>query len=150
MVDDYDQYESECNRIRTDNLKLLHEFAEWLREANLKDKTIKNHLQNIDLYINDFLLYEDTIEAKDGWEEIDMFLGYWFIKKCLWASTAQIRGIAASLKKFYTFLNQKGLMEKEDLQEFKEMVKEGIPEWIATLERYDDPSIEDMSEVWGF
>ncbi len=30
------------------------------------------------------------------------------------------------------------------------MVKDGIPEWIATLERYDDPSIEDMGEVWGF
>ncbi len=150
MTDDYEEYERECNRIRKDNLKLLNEFAEWLRQANLKDKTIKNHLQNIDVYINDYLLYEEPIEPQDGLEDTDMFFGYWFIKKCLWASPAQIRGIAASLKKFYTFLNQKGLIEKEDLQEFKEMVKEGIPEWIATLERYDDPSIEDMSEVWGF
>ena len=149
MTDDYEEYERECNRIRTDNLKLLKEFAEWLRQANLKDKTITNHIQNIDLYINDYLLYEDTVEAKDGSQDVDMFLGYWFIKKAMWASPAQIRSSAASLKKFYTFMNQKGLIDREQLQELKETIKEEMPEWIATMERYDDPSIQDMGEVWG-
>ena len=149
MSQDYDEYERKCNRIRKENEKLLNDFAQWLAQTNLKDKTIQNHIQNVDVYLNDFLLYEDTVEAKDGWEDIDMFLGYWFIKKCLWASSAQIKASAASLKKFYTFIHQKGLLNQEDLQEFKEMIKEGMPEWIATMERYDDPSIEDMSEVWG-
>ena len=25
-----------------------------------------------------------------------------------------------------------------------------MPEWLATLDRYDDPSIDDMREVWGY
>ena len=123
--------------------------AQWLAAANLKDKTITKHRNNIDLYINHYLLYEDTVEAKDGSQDVDMFLGYWFIKKAMWASPAQIRSSAASLKKFYTFMNQKGLIDREQLQELKETIKEEMPEWIATMERYDDPSIQDMGEVWG-
>jgi len=36
------------------------------------------------------------------------------------------------------------------LNELKETIKEEMNEWLETLERYDDPSIEDMSDVWGF
>ena len=40
MADDYEKYERECNRIRKENIKLLKNFAQWLKSANLKDKTI--------------------------------------------------------------------------------------------------------------
>ena len=33
MTDDYDRYESECQRIRAENAVLLEEFAAWLIEA---------------------------------------------------------------------------------------------------------------------
>ena len=149
MTDDYEKYEQECNRIREENKKLLNDFAQWLKSANLKDKTIRQHLENVEFYINEYLLYEDTVEAKDGAYAIGMFLGYWFIKKAAWSSPAQIRSHAASLKKFYTFMNQKGLIDSDELNRLKETIKEEMPEWIATMERYDDPSIEDMGEVWG-
>ncbi len=61
MADDYEKYERECNRIREENKKLLHDFTQWLRSANLKDKTIRQHLENIDFYINEYLLYEDAV-----------------------------------------------------------------------------------------
>ena len=149
MADDYEKYERECNRIREENIKLLKDFAQWLKSANLKDKTIKQHLENIDFYINEYLLYEDAVEAKDGTDGVDMFLGYWFIKKAMWSSPAQIRSNAASLKKFYTFLHQKGLIDSDKLNQLKETIKEEMPEWIATMKRYEDPSIQDMGEVWG-
>lgn len=38
---------------------------------------------------------------------------------------------------------------KKDLDELKERIKDEMPEWIATMKRYDDPSITDMEEVWG-
>ena len=78
-----------------------------------------------------------------------MFLGYWFIRKAMWASEASIRGNAASLKKFYKFLHEQGMVSEEDLDFLKETIKEEMPEWLATLSRYDDPSITDMREVWG-
>lgn len=150
MVDDISESEEACARIRDENDGLLTEFAAWLRQANLKDSTIKRHVENIDLYINDFLLYEDAIEAKDGTDEIGMFLGYWFIKKAMWSSPAQIKANAASLKKFYTFMNEKGLVDDEALADMKEQIKEEMPEWLGTMERYDDPAIDDMAEVWGY
>ncbi len=144
-MDDYEKYEEDCKKIRKANERLLNEFGVWLKASGLAEKTINNHRLNIDFYINDFLLYEDATEAKDGVDDVSMFLGYWFIKKALWASQSSIKSNATSLKKFYTFVHEKGLIDKEDLSDLKETIKAEMPEWLAALGRYDDPSIE---EVW--
>ena len=143
-MDDYEKYEEDCKKIRKDNESLLNEFEVWLKSSGLSKKTINNHVSNIDFYINEYLLYEDETEAKDGVHAVGMFLGYWFIKKAMWASQSSIKGNATSLKKFYTFLQEKGLIDKEDLTDLKQTIKEDMPEWLATLDRYDDPSIEDV------
>jgi len=148
-MDDYEQYEASCKKIRTTNNKILQDFEIWLKDSKLKETTIRKHIENVDFYINDFLLYEDAVEAKDGASEIGMFLGYWFIKKAMWASPAQIKSNAGSLKKFYAFLFENKLIDKEDLVDLKIRIKEDMPEWIATINRYDDQSITDMGEVWG-
>ena len=149
-MDAYERYEADCKKIRKTNRRLLAEFETWLESAVMADKTIRNHLFNVDFYINEFLLYEDAIEAKDGVSEISMFLGYWFIKKAMWSSPASIKSNAASLKKFYAFLLEKGLIRDKDLNELTATIKDEMPEWIATLKRYDDPSIESMEDVWGY
>ena len=149
MADDYEQYEIECEKIRGANEKLLEDFEHWLRQSNLSDKTIHTHLENIDFYINEYLLYEDAIEPQDGIDQVGMFLGYWFIRKAMWASEASIKSNAASLKKFYTYLAERGLVTNEDVASLKETIKEEMSEWLTTLGRYDDPSITDMEEVWG-
>ena len=148
-MDDYEKYEADCEKIRKKNDNLLDDFESWLKASGLKDKTIRNHTGNVDFYINDFLLYEDAIEAKDGASSIGMFLGYWFIKKASWSSPAQIKANAASLKKFYQFLFEKGQIDKEDFDDLKDRIKEEMPEWLAKMNRYDDPSITDMGKVWG-
>jgi len=149
MFDDYEQYEIECERIRESSEQLLENFGNWLRQSNLTEKTIGKHVGNVDFYINEFLLYEDAIEPQNGIFSVGMFLGYWFIRKAMWASKVSIKSNAASLKKFYTYLCERGLVEKEDLDSLKGTIKEEMGEWLATLERYDDPSITDMGEVWG-
>ncbi len=149
-MDDYEKWEAACEKIREDNAKLLEQFEAWLQQKKLSKKTIRTHTENVDLYINEFLLYEDAVEAKDGADDIGMFLGYWFVKKAMWASPAQIKRNAASLKKFYTFMNEKGEVSKESLTDLKGTIKEEMSEWIATMRRYDDPDIDSMAEVWGF
>jgi site-specific recombinase XerD len=141
---DYDKYEEDCENIKKANEQLLNGFDAWLKLSGLSEKTINNHVSNIDFYINEFLLYDDATEAKDGAQDVGMFLGYWFIRKAMWANRSSIKGNAASLKKFYTFLEEKGLTDKEDLIDLKQTIKDDMPEWLETLERYDDPSIEDV------
>ena len=143
-MDDYEEYENKCKKIRKANKQLLGEFELSLKSSGLSENTINNHVSNIDFYVNEYLLYEDAIEVKDGVDAVGMFLGYWFIKKAMWASQSSIKNNATSLKKFYSFLYEKGLIEKDDLDDLKETIKEGMPEWLATLDRYDDPSVEDV------
>lgn len=149
LVDSYGEYEQACERIRQKNGYLLSEFGDWLAKSGVSGQTIRGHLSRIDLYINHFLLYEDAKEAADGVLDVGMFLGYWFIRKAGWASAASIRSNAASLKKFYTFLLEKGWVEAEEVQQLREAIKEQMPEWLATMDRYDDPSITDPMEIWG-
>jgi len=147
-MDSYEQYEKDCERIRKDNEKILSEFEKWLSDKDLSKKTIANHCNNVDFYINEFLLYEEAIEASDGLYEIGYFLGFWFIKKAMWASKSTIKGNATSIKKFYEFMLDKGKIDKEDYIELKEVIKNNMQEWLDTMDRYDDPEIEDMEEVW--
>ncbi|TRT82263.1 MAG: recombinase, partial [Microcystis aeruginosa Ma_AC_P_19900807_S299] len=85
-MDDSQKYEADCQKIRKANHELLKDFESWLESSGLSEKTINNHVSNIDFYINEYLLYEDAVEAKDGVDMVSDFLGYWFIKKALWAS----------------------------------------------------------------
>lgn len=146
-MDDYEKYEDECKTIREANKLLLRDFEAWLKSSGLSKKVTESHLLNIEFYVNEYLLYEEATEAKDGVDAVDMFLGYWFIKKSMWASQASIKGNAASLKKFYAFMHEKGLIDTDDLADVKDTIKEGMPEWLATLKRYDDPSVDDVWQM---
>ena len=144
----YEAYLKKCERIRKENKKLILDFKKWLAGNNLSKGTIEKHVGNVDFYVNEFLLYEDAVEAKEGACKIDMFLGYWFIKKAMWSNKASIKENAVSLKKFYEFLFEGRKISEEDLLYLKESIKEGMPEWLATMERYDTPEIDDMQEGW--
>ena len=145
----YEKYEKDCNKIRRINGKLLEGFETWLSTKKLSPKTVGKHSFNVDFYINDFLLYEDTIKAEDGAGYVSMYLGYWFIRKAMWANQSSIKQNAASLKKFYQYMLEKGFIEQNDLDKLNLTIKEEMPEWLATVRRYDDPDIDDMEEVWG-
>ena len=88
-MDDYEKYENDCKKIKKANKQLLSEFELSLKSSGLSENTINNHVSNIDFYVDEYLLYEDAIEAKDGAYAVGMFLGYWFIKKAMWASRSR-------------------------------------------------------------
>ena len=138
MMDDYEIYEDNCTKIRKQNERLLLEFEAWLQASGLSKKTIENHVSNIDFYVNEYLLYEDAVEARDGAVSIDDFLGYWFIRKTMWASRTSIKSNATSLKKFYIFMLEKGFIDEVELADLKHAITDCMPEWLATLEGYND------------
>jgi hypothetical protein len=137
---DYEKYEAACKQIRKANESLLDEFKASLQSAGLSQRTIKNHVDNVGFYINEFLLYEDAVEAKEGVHNVSMFLGYWFIRKALWASSSSIKSSATSIKKFYSLLVEKGLVDHADFEMLGETIKEGMPEWLEAVSRFDSVS----------
>jgi site-specific recombinase XerD len=147
MLDDDSDYDNQCQAIRDENAVLLGEFSTWLADAGLSAATIRSHRYNLDFYLNHFLLNYDTLRAPDGACEVGGFLGDWFIRKAAWASKTSIKANAASLKKFYTFMAEKGRITKEELAALKQEISEQMPEWLATLERYDNLDV-DLEDVW--
>lgn len=142
-----EQYEKQVEVIRGANRTILEAFGAWLSAKGLAAATINNHVANIDFYINEFLLYEDAHKPEDGVDEVGAFLGYWFIRKALWANEASIRSNAASLKRFYDFMAERGSVTPDATKAMKRLIKEEMPEWVATVRRYDDPAV-DAGGVW--
>ncbi len=146
-MDEYEQFEAECEKRREENHTFLMGFTRYLKNKKLSQKTIDKHVGNIDFYINDFLLYENPEEAADGVNRVNYFLGYWFIKKAMWASTTSIKENITSLKHFYSYMNKIGQVSDEELSDLKNVIKENKDEWIDTIQRYDDLNV-DLEDVW--
>lgn len=130
------------NQIR--NKKFMKEFEEWLKEKTLSDKTIRKHISNVDLFINDYLNYYDIETAEEGIDSVYSFLSGWFIEKCMWATPYTTKEEAASIKKFYAYMSEKGYVEKEDYKLLCEELKDSMDEILDTLEAFDNGTYYDM------
>jgi site-specific recombinase XerD len=80
----------------------LNAFEAWLRQSELSEKTIRNHVSNIDFFTH-YLVYYEPLKRLDEATEGDvwMFLTDWFPRKALWASVSSVTSYLASFKKFF-------------------------------------------------
>ena len=127
----YEDFEVKSQEIRAENKVLLEGFEKWLLASGLKEKTINKHMQNVDFYINDYLLYDSCTHAKDGTSLLNGFFNWFFPRKAMWSSRASTKETAASLKKFYKCLTEAGIVEVADYQFLLSEIKHGMPEWLG-------------------
>ena len=139
---DLEEYEKKCEEIRKENEKFLEIFENDLQAAGLKPRTISRHVNNVGFYLNEFLLYEDANPMPAGCLEIDNYLGYFFIRKCMWSTPATIKSTAASIKKFYKSMVDHGKLEREDYAYLCETIKARMEDWQADCEQFNDPYAE--------
>ena len=139
---DYEKYEQECEKIRKENNKLLDLFEKDLTLAGLSQKTIRSHISNVDFYINDYLLREDARPMEDGVGMVDDFLGYFFIRKCMWSTPSTIKSTAASIKKFYKCMLDHGKIKKKEYDYLCSVIKEGMEQWQTDCAMYNDPDAD--------
>ena len=130
-------------QIEKDNEKLLAGFEQWLIDAGLSDATIGRHVDNISFFLEHFLQYYEPVDARAGADYVAEFLGDWFIRKAMWSSEASIKGNAASLKKFYTFLAERGEVERQVVKNLNQTIKAGMPVWLDSMREYMNLAEED-------
>jgi uncharacterized protein YggL (DUF469 family) len=135
---DNEQYETTVKEIEEVNKLHISTFKKWLKAKELSEKTIDNHINNVDFYINHYLNYYEPQDVKAGCYCIDGFLGGFFIRKALWSSCPQIKSTAASIKKFYACMLEQGVVEKEDYASLNEEIKECMDEWLDTMRRSEE------------
>ena len=136
---DYEEYERECDKIRQTNEELLVLFEEELQNSGLSAKTVRRHLSNAEFYINEYLLREEPRPMEDGITELDMFLGFFFIRKCMWSTPGTIKSTAASIKKFYKCMMNHGKISKDDYVYLCDDIKENMEQWQTDCAVYNDP-----------
>lgn len=139
-------YEEKCKEIRQENERLLELFKESLQ--GLSAKTVDRHLSNVDFYINEYLLYEDALTFEEGIWKIDSFLGYFFIKKCMWSTPGTIKSTAASIKKFYKCMMEHEMIQRTDFEYLSKTIKEGMSEWQEMCAQYNDPDADNPFYMW--
>ena len=130
-------YELELEKNIKRNKKFINEFEKWLIAQKLGKKTIRKHLDNIDLFINDYVNYYEVTKMKDGISKVYSFLNDWFIRKCSWSSVTSIKETAASIKKFYQCMSEKGYVSSEDYKFLCRMIKDNMDNFIDSLMEYE-------------
>lgn len=101
-----EDYEIKLEENEKRNKIFINNFESWLNEKGLVKKTIRKHISNIDLFLNNYLVYSDISTMEEGVSDIDIFLGDWFIRKCMWSSKNSIKETASSIKKFYQCMSE--------------------------------------------
>lgn len=135
---DYEEYEKECDKIRETNNEYLDLFEEDLQNAGLAPKTIRKHISNVDFYINEYVLREEPRPMEDGTSMIDMFLGYFFIRKCMWSTPGTIKSTASSIKKFYKCMLDHNKIDKSDYDYLCSEIKENMEQWQFDCAMYNN------------
>ncbi len=137
MEINYEEYEKSCEEIRAANNRLLELFRDSL--SGLKPGTARRHVENAELYINSYLLYEEPLTFEHGVSRIDDYLGYYFIRRFMWSTPGTIRSAATGIKKFYKCMLDHGKIRKEDYDFLCEEIRYGLPKWQADCAQYNDP-----------
>lgn len=137
-MSDYEAYEKECDKIREANNEYLDLFEANLQSNDLSAKTIRKHISNVYFYINEYILREEPRPMEDGTGMIDMFLGYFFIRKCMWSTPGTIKSTASSIKKFYKCMLDHNKIDKSNYDYLCSEIKENMEQWQADCAMYND------------
>jgi len=143
--------DEDLEKVLKENGKLLEAFVEYLHKKNLKEKTIRKHFVNVELFLNHFLPYNayysdnEVPNVYDGVAELDTYFGNWYIRKYLFSNVTNLKESITSIKKFYQFLYEEGKLSKFDFEILKNEIKTSKDEWIEIMKRYeDDGDLEDI------
>ncbi len=134
-------YEQQVDEILKENENYLNQFQQYLESQSLGYKTIRKHVFNVDLYINDYLAWYEEAKMDEGVYLLLHFFDDWYIRKCAFSSITGMKSIASSLKKFYKLMGELGQIDAKDYEIFWNTYKSHEEEFINTLLEYD-------SELW--
>ena len=140
----YKDWEKKVEANHKRNEKFIQEFENWLSQKGLAKKTIRKHVNNASLYINDYLNYYDAEKMEDGIHFVHGFLDGWFIEKCLWSSRNSLKETSASIKKFYECMSEKEYVTKDDYKSLCREIKDNMDEYLEQMDAFDDGTYYDI------
>ena len=137
-MSDVNTYDERVRAIRAYNQPILEDFRAWLEQSGFTEKTIENHVDNIDFFTDYLVYYDDPLKKLDEADSIDvwMFLTDWFPRKALWASVTSVKSYLASFKKFFQWMGETGRVSPETVADVLTTLKEDRDEFLAAVAEY--------------
>ena len=131
-----ESYEQRVQAIRQANQPILEGFELWLRQAGLREPTVRAHVENLQLFEHYLLLYDYSLrrldEATDS--EVYWFLADWFPRKALWASVSSMTMYLATFKKFFRWMGETGLVSPQAVADVLSTLKEERRVFLSVVE----------------
>ena len=117
------------------NEKYYEIFEKSLQDAGLSKKTIGKHLDNIRLYLDEFISMHLGGGIEEGADPINMdaFFGDFYARKCC-SSTAELKAAIGSIKRFYKCMKESGYLSDGAYKDFTASLKEYKGMWIEMFE----------------
>ncbi len=99
-----DEIMEKYEEIQKENTQLLRTFEEYLIQKNLSKKTIKRHINDVELYINDYLAIDEEASPQeiDGYT-LEVFFR-WCIDKWIFNTVSELLSMITSVDIFYEYL----------------------------------------------
>lgn len=135
----FEDFEEKSAELEKRNDEYLDIFDKELSLAGLSDKVINRHISNVNFYLNTFLIRYEMLSMEEGTSYIGVFLGDFFIRKCMWSTPASVKSTAASIKKFYKCMLKNGKIDKDAYDSLCYEIKECLPDWMEDCAQYNDP-----------
>lgn len=114
------------------NEELMNMFEEYMK--NLSEKVRNKHMDNIALFLNDFLVHYEIKTYKDGVNLIDSFFISFFIPKCWNATAYTVKEYSSSIRKFYKCMLLNNKISEQEYNEVCQTIKNSLSEWIEMCE----------------
>jgi len=134
-MSDTDSYDARVQVIRAYNQPILEDFRSWLGQSGFAEKTIENHVENIDFFTHYLVYYDDPLKKLDEVDSIDvwMFLTDWFPRKAMWASATSVKSNLASFKKFFQWMGETGRVSLETVADVLRTLKEDRDDFLEAV-----------------
>ena len=138
------------------NPNFLEEFKIYLTDhKKLSQKTVDQHVNNLDFYINVYLNRYNSITVLDSMGiHIEDFLGSFLIRKLMSCTKSDMHSFIRSFKKFYRFLLDTKKITKDHYKDVYEACKNPY-RYLKRFDAYfnigfDSPESEKNYEKWLF
>jgi len=123
-------------------------FYDYLtKDKGLKKSTARKRTEMAGFFVMNYLfVYDDAMSILEVCgDTIRTFLGNWYIRKMWNLSISQMKSFLRALSNFFTFLSQRGFMDKEELNEIKKVCRDTA--WFEMrLKTYFEADEDEFSE----
>jgi len=130
--EDLAAFKRDVNRIKKANIEMFQEFAGYLVNHDFEGDLIKSHIANVEIYLNQFLVYfdpADATEAQHGIPMLDEFFEEWLPRNN--KATTSVADFLESIGLFYKWAAEEtGLIDEDEFEGLIEFVNYRKDSWL--------------------